>query len=36
MSAKPEKYNETFFRFHDRNEVEDLILKEKMREISSR
>ena len=36
MSAKPEKYNETFFRFHDRNEVEDLTLKEKMREISSR
>ena len=36
MSAKPGKYNETFFRFHDRNEVEDLTLKEKMREISSR
>ena len=36
MSAKPGKYNETFFRFHDRNEVEDLTLKEKMRDISSR
>ena len=35
MSAKPGKYNETFFKFHDRNEVEDLNLKEKMRDIAS-
>ena len=35
MSAKPGKYNETFFKFHDRNEVEDLTLKEKMRDIAS-
>lgn len=34
MSAKPYKYNTTFFRFHDRNEVEDLTLRDEMRKIS--
>lgn len=35
MSAKPDKYNQAFFRFHDRNEVEDFTLMDEMRKISS-